>query len=298
MRFVEGWAFAILLFLLPGGPPVHQQRYCMGTMFDIVAYHPAPPRAERAVNEALDEIERLDGVMSHFKPESDLSRLNRNGRHGFVKVDPALYDVVDASLAFSRASGGKFDVTIAPLVRIWKEAQEKGRTPSPAAVAAARECVGYEKVDLQPPDQIRFRSDCLEIELGGIGKGYAVDRAIGVLKSAGIRDAVVNGGTSSITGIGTPPGGNGWPVRLGPSPSARELLLRNRSISTSQQDGAIIDPEKAAPVLSWTRVTVSAPTATLADALSTALVIMTKAEGANLMGHFADVSAIYIEDAR
>ncbi|MFN2444380.1 MAG: FAD:protein FMN transferase [Vicinamibacterales bacterium] len=267
-------------------------------MFDILAYHSSRPQAERAVDEALDEVERLDRVMSHFKPESDLSTLNREGRRGFVKVDLALYDVIETSLTVSRLSGGKFDVTVAPLVRMWKDAQGEGRSPSPAEIAGAKRCVGYENVDLEPPDRIRFRSDCLEIELGGIGKGYAVDRAIAVLRSAGIQNAVVNGGSSSITGIGTPPGGIGWPVRLGANAVAREVLLLDRSISTSQQDGAIIDPQTALPAAISTMITVSAPSATLADALSTALVMMTRTEGAKLMGNFSDVSVVYDEDAR
>jgi thiamine biosynthesis lipoprotein len=189
-------------------------------------------------------------------------------------------------------------VTVAPLVRNSKKAHDDGRTPLPEEIAAARQCVGYDKVDVESSNRIRFRSDCLEIELGGIGKGYAVDRAIAILRAAGIRHAVVNGGSSSITGIGTSPGGRGWPVRLGTSPSAEDLWLRDTSISTSQQDGAIIDPHIGAPSRSTVSVTVSAPTATLADALSTALAIMTRAEGARLLERFPGVTAIYATDAR
>ncbi len=270
----------------------------MGTMFEIVAYHPSRPEAERAVTGALDEIARLDRVMSHFTSDSDLSRLNREARHGFVTVDPALYDVIERSIEVSRLSNGKFDVTIAPLTKIWKDAHAAGHRPSSAAVDAAKRCVGYERIDLAPPNRIRFRSDCLQIELGAIGKGYAVERGVAVLASAGIRDAVVNGGTSSIAAIGTPPGARGWPVRL-PARSAsvgRELLLRDNALSASQQDGGIIDPLTAVPSASNTAITVTAPSATLADALSTALVLMTRAEGVRLMQHFAGVTAIYEDD--
>lgn len=297
MRFVDGTTLALSLCLLPGPTAVHQQRYCMGTMFEIVAYHPSTPDGERAVTRAMDEIDRLDRVMSHFRADSDLSRLNREGRHGFVTVDPSLYDIIEQSIAVSRLSDGKFDVTIAPLTKVWKEAHAEGRSPSPADVAAARRCVGYQHIELEPPNRIRFRAHCLEIELGGIGKGFAVERAIAVLESAGIRDAVVNGGTSSIAAIGAPPGAKGWPVRLA-SRVPRELLLRGNSISTSQQDGGIIDPHAAAPTVSKASITVTAPSATLADALSTALVMMTKADGMKLTARFAGVSAIYEADAR
>jgi FAD:protein FMN transferase len=283
---------------VPGPAAVHQQRYCMGTMFEIVVYHSSPVDAERAVSGAMDEIARLDRVMSHFIDESDLSRLNREARHGFVAVDPALYEVIEQSIEVSRLSNGKFDVTIAPLTKIWKAAHAEGRTPSSTEIAAAKQCVGYERIDLAPPNRVRFLSDCLQIELGGIGKGYAVERAIAVLESAGIRNAIVNGGTSSIAAIGAPPGANGWPIDL-PTRAAsegRSLLLRDNALSTSQQDGGIVDPLAAVPSSSNTTITVTAPSATLADALSTALVLMTKAEGAKLTQRFAGVTAIYDDD--
>lgn len=297
MRFVDASAVGLSLLLLPAPALVHQQRYCMGTMFDIVAYHSSRSTAERAIAGALTEIDRLDRVMSHFMSDSELSRLNRDARHGFVAVDRSLYDVIEESIKVSRLSNGKFDVTIAPLTKIWKDAQTDGQRPSTAEIAAAKRCVGYERIDLAPPNRIRFRSDCLQVELGGIGKGYAVQRAVAILHSSGIRDAVVNGGGSSIAAIGAPPGANGWPVRLPTRASlAPELLLRDNALSTSQQDGGIIDPLTAVPPPSKTTITVIAPSATVADALSTALVLMTKAEGAKLTRRFAGVTAIYHDD--
>jgi thiamine biosynthesis lipoprotein len=299
MRCVDA-ALTASLLLAGDGDPIHQRRYAMGTMFDIVAYHEAREEAERAVTRALDEVERLDRVLSHYKPESDLSRLNREARGGFVTVDRDLYEVVRQSLEVSRRTEGRFDITVAPLVRVWKEASAEGHRPPRDAVAAVRRCIGFGNVDLEPPNRIRFRSDCTEIELGGIGKGYAVDRALDVLRSAGIRHAVVNGGGSSIAAIGTPPGtqreGQGWPVRLGDGTD--ELRLRDGFLSTSQQDGAIVDPATAMPASSMTAVTVTAASATLADALSTALVIMSRAEGERLLARFPGAAVTYGADAR
>ena len=110
---------------------VHAQRYAMGTMFDIVAYHASGPKAERAIEVALAEIVRLDHVLSHFDPESDLAKLVRTGRTGFVGVDPALYDVLSQSMEISRRSGGSFDVTVGPLVRLWQARADE----RPSAVA-------------------------------------------------------------------------------------------------------------------------------------------------------------------
>jgi FAD:protein FMN transferase len=285
---------------------VQLHRYCMGTMFDIVAYHPTQADAQRAIERAMAEIERLDRVMSNFKPDSDLSRLVREGRNAFTTVEPSLFEVIQTSLEFSQRSSGRFDVTIAPLLRTWKDAAAEGRRPSDKNIAAARRCVGFEKIEMQPPNRIRFNSDCLEIDLGGIGKGYAVDRAIGFLKSDGIRSALINAGASSIASIGAPPGENGWPVQLGARVSGQNtLLLRDSTVSTSQQKfvpltfdpgafGDILDPRSGGPADSRLTVTVVAPTATMSDALSTTLLILSPTQGATLLQAFDGVSALWI----
>jgi thiamine biosynthesis lipoprotein len=285
---------------------VQLHRYCMGTMFDIVAYHASRQDGQRAIERAMTEIERLDRVMSNFKPDSDLSRLAREARNASASVDPALFDVIQESIQYSRRSSGTFDVTIAPLLRVWKDAAADGRRPSDSEIASARRCVGFEKIDMQPPNRIRFNSDCLEIDLGGIGKGYAVDRAIDILRAGGIQQALVNAGGSSIASIGAPPGENGWPVRLGARISGRtSLLLRDNTISTSQQKfvplafqagvfGDILDPRSGGPVVSRMTVTVVAPNATTSDALSTTLLILPPEQGAKLLDEFAGVSALWI----
>jgi thiamine biosynthesis lipoprotein len=312
MRSVNCLAPVLLLWLAPSGgspptlSPVHQQRFCMGTMFDIIVYHTSRLEAERAIQQALDEVVRLDRVMSHFKSDSDLARLIRDGRRGFVSVDPSLYEVIEHSLMYSRRSGGKFDVTIAPLLKLWKQVYAEGRRPTAAELVAARNCVGYDKIEIAAPDRIRLRSDCLDIDLGGIGKGYAVDRAVATLKSAGIKDALVNAGSSSIASIGAPPGLNGWPVALGASVGGRAtMLLRNASISTSQQNagflpfvsgtfGDIIDPQAGTPVERGAMVSVIAPQAMASDALSTTLLMLSVDDGTLLLSQFDHVSALWI----
>lgn len=126
---------------------VHQQRYSMGTMFDILVYHASRDEANRAITRALAEIVRLDQVMSHYRADSNLSTLHRDGAKGFVAVDPSLYEVVEESLWFSRLSGGRFDVTIAPLLTTWKEAAVEGRRPSEAETSKAAKCVGFDTAE-------------------------------------------------------------------------------------------------------------------------------------------------------
>lgn len=302
MRFVEPVALCGALVSLAFAPPggslaaVHQQRYSMGTMFDIVAYHASRPDAERAVTKAMEEIDRLDRVMSHYREDSDLARMVRDAPSGSVVVEPSLFEVLRTSLDVSTRGRGAFDVTVGPLVRLWRAAHAQGRTPSPLEISRAKQCVGYQKIEVEPPDRVRFRSGCLDVDLGGIGKGYAVDRAMAVLAAAGIRHALVNAGSSSIAAAGHPPGREGWPVTLGAARGARTVLLSGGSVSTSQQSpsGETIDPRTGLPVDNAMTVTVLAPSATISDALSTSLLVMSTDDGRELLPHFADVAAVWI----
>jgi thiamine biosynthesis lipoprotein len=293
-RFGLPLALFVLLTLAPVRADtlslVHQQRYAMGTMFDIIVYHASRPEAERSIEKALDEIVRLDRVMSHYKADSNLSKLNREGGSGFIVVEPSLYEVIQESIWFSRHSSGAFDVTIAPLLRKWKEALADGRRLSAGEISDAQRCVGYEQIEVSAPDRIRFRSPCVELDLGGIGKGYAVDRAIAMLRSDGIRHALVNAGGSSITALGAPPGTTGWPVTVG----RKVLKLRDSSLSTSQQNGEILDPRTGSPAEITMAVSVMTRSATAADALSTTLVILPIEEGVRLLGRFPDAAAVWM----
>ena len=285
---------------------VHQQRFSMGTMFDIVVYHGSRPEAEAAIARAMDEISRLDRVMSHYRADSDLSRLVRDGRHAFVSVPASLYEVIERASMFSERSGGRFDITVAPLVNLWTAAAADGRRPAAGEIAAARRCVGVGLIELRPPDRIRLRSDCVELDLGGIGKGYAVDRALSVLRTAGVRRALVNAGGSSIAAIGAPPGRSGWPVALRSTASGSAMLvLRHASVSTSQQNGLpagngtgqageIIDPLNGAPAAAAGSVSVVAPHAIDSDALSTTLLMLSREDGSRLLDGFPAVSAVWM----
>jgi FAD:protein FMN transferase len=291
--------------------PVALQRYVMGTMIDIVVYHPSKVDGARAAERAMREIERLDRVLSHFKDDSDLSRLNREGSRGFVAVDASLYDVVEQSIAWTRRTGGTFDITIAPLLRTWKQAYADGRRPSDEDVAAAKRCVGSDKIELEAPNRIHFRSTCLAIDLGGIGKGYAVDRAIDLLKADGVTSAMINAGGSSIGAIGTPPGQSGWAVRIAAkvpatnAPASDTLLLRDMSLSTSQQNplpfatspgsfGEILDPRSGAPAEGRMAIAVITPSGTTAEALTKALMMMPRDDAKALLARMPDVSALWM----
>jgi thiamine biosynthesis lipoprotein len=252
----------------------------------------------------MAEVARLDQLMSHYNADSGLSRLVREARRGTAVVEPDLFQVIQTALTFSRSSGGAFDITIAPLLKAWKQAYAAGRPASAAELTRAAACVGFEQIETRPPDRIRFTSDCVELDLGGIGKGYAVDRALAVLRAAGIRHALVSAGGSSIGAIGAPPGRAGWPVSIG-TPAGRMLMLRDRTLSTSQQNhaappleesapGEIIDPHRRAPIRNAGIVTVVGPSAAEADAMSTTLLLLSIEHGKALLARFPGTSAVWL----
>jgi thiamine biosynthesis lipoprotein len=284
----------------------HKNKYIMGTVFDVVVYDSSQAHAEQAMEAALEEIVRLDWVMSDYKPDSELSKLNRSAHNQPQTVSPDLYRVIAESLPYSKLSSGKFDVTIAPLADRWKAALRGEPAPSPAEQRALRECVGYEKVQMIPPDKIEFHSTCLRIDLGSIGKGYAVDRAAEILRAHGIKNALIDAGGSTFYGMGAPPGSAGWLVHLR-DPSQKidpQVLLCENSASTSEQSpksllgndaaGHIIDPADGTPLKTRYALSVVTKTGTASDALSTTLLLVGPEKGKGIVEGAKDTAAIWI----
>jgi thiamine biosynthesis lipoprotein len=284
----------------------HKNKYVMGTVFDVVVYDTSSEHAEQAMDAALEEFARLDWVMSDYKLDSELSKLNRSAHNQPQTVSPDLYRVISESLPYSKLSGGKFDVTIAPLADRWKATLRGEPAPSAAERQALRECVGYEKVQMIPPNQIEFHSPCLRIDLGSIGKGYAVDRAAEILRARGIKNALIDAGGSTFYGMGAPPGSTGWLVHLR-DPSQKidpQVLLCETSASTSEQTpksllgndaaGHIIDPSEGTPLKTRYALSVVTKTGTDSDALSTTLLLVGPGKGKTLVEAMKDTAAIWV----
>lgn len=285
---------------------VYKKKYVMGTVFEIAAYDQTSEHASVALESAFQEIVRVDNLLSNYKTDSALSHLNRSAHFHAEKVPSDLYRVVEQSVRFSALSGGKFDISIAPLVDLWKAAIAGEDAPSLAKQKAARACVGYEKIELTPPDQITFHSSCMRLDLGAIGKGYAVDRAAEVLRSSGIRNALINAGGSTILAMGSPPDQSAWLVHLR-DPSHQvdpQVMLRDESVSTSEQTapsllgdataGHVIDPDTGTPLQTEFAVSVIAQTGMISDALSTTSLLLGPAKGKGLLQRMPDVTAIWI----
>src|SRR5882724_4233309 len=304
------FASSLALPLVPSvtDPPtfVHKLKYAMGTVVEIAVYDESTIHASDAIDSALQEMIRIDRMMSNFDPTSELSRLNHSAFGSPQIVSPDLYRVIEESLKYSRLSGGEFDVTVGPLVDLQKAALRGEHIPTSQEEKKLRSCVGYQKVELIPPNKIQFHSPCLRIDLGSIGKGYAVDRAVEVLRANGIKSALVNAGGSSIYAIGAPPRQSAWLVHLR-DPSNKidpHVLLTENSVSTSEQTppslltnesaGHIIDPQKGQPLQTNLAVSIVAKSTTASDALSTTLLLLGPLRGRELLKPLQDTAAIWV----
>jgi thiamine biosynthesis lipoprotein len=262
----------------------------MGTTFIVVAYGADAGHLAAIANEVFNEFDAIDAQMSHYRPESELSAINRHAAVRGVIVEPGLFRLLRESLRYSQETEGAFDITVGPLMKAWGFFRGQGRGPSDRELAEARLHVGFRHVRLDEESRtIRFAVEGLGLDLGGIGKGYAVDRAVEILKSYGVENAMVSSGTSSLYALGAPPGERAWRVSLrDPFDSekvADVVWLRDFALSMSgsyekfftlegRTYSHIFDPRTGRPVEGMLATTVLAPRATEADALSTAFYVL------------------------
>ncbi len=258
-------------------------RVSMASIYSIVVYGNDAESLRKTVDAAFDEVDRIDRLMSHYKPDSPLSRLNREATKEPVKVEPELFDFLAECLRYSRASDGAFDITVGPLMKAWGFFRGEGRMPSEQELSAARRSVGYQHVILNAQERtVYFDRAGVELDLGGIAKGYAVDRAVAVLEQRGIKSALVSAGGSTIYGLGAPPHKAGWEVKLqdpvAPDKSALMVRLKDQALSVSgsyekffdlngRRYSHIMDPRTGRPVEGVLSVAVITDTGTAGDAL-------------------------------
>ena len=281
---------------------VHRQKYAMGTVFEIAAYDSSPDHASVILDQALQEAVRLDRIMSNYQAESELSHLNEHAYSHAQPVSPDLYRIIEISLDYSRRSGGLFDITVAPLVNYWKSVMRGERRASASEETKLRACVGYKNVVLTPPNLISFQCPSTQIDLGAIGKGYAVDRIVDLLRQHGIDNALVNAGGSTLYGMGHPPGETAWRVNL-KGVGESQILLADDSVSTSEQSrksmvgdrqvGHIIDPQRGQPINASGTASVFARTATDSDALSTTALLLGPEKTKPIIDNLPETGAVW-----
>ena len=267
-----------------------EARRLMWTKFEIVAYGPERARLAEAAGEAFDEIDRLDRQMSNYSDASELTYINRTAAREDVMVEKELFDLLKLSIDYSRTTGGTFDITVGPLMKAWGFFDKKGRVPEPNELKSVMARVGFKHITLsERTHTIRFDRDGVELDLGGIAKGYAVDRAGKILRAAGVTSAFITSGTSSICAIGAPPGQKAWRVEvnhpLDRSHQLEGIELRDQSISTSgchektfQSGGKtychIMDPRIGRPIEGLLSATIITSSGVEAEVLSKAVMVM------------------------
>ena len=295
----------------PGTPLTHVEasRMSMACLYAIDAYARTDERTLRTTLEsALDEVDRIDRLMSHYKPQSPLSRLNRDAARGPVVVDPELFDFIKQSLKYSDESGGAFDITVGPLMKAWGFFRGEGHLAPETDLASARQRVGSRHVILdEARHTISFDVDGVELDLGGIAKGYAVDRVVAILRAHRVDAALVSAGGSSIYGLGAPPGRNGWSIDVqDPSDArkiARTVILKDRALSVAgsseksfEVNGVryshIMDPRTGEPAQGMLSVAVLTDNATDGDAMDDALFVLGPSESATYLERFPDTEGL------
>jgi FAD:protein FMN transferase len=272
---------------------VEGTRLSMGCVYAIVAYGADGAALPRILEESFDEVDRIDRLMSNYKRESPLSRINQHAASAAfadaLPIDPELVGMIAESLRYSRESDGAFDITVGPLMKAWGFFGGDGRMPDTRVLAQAREQVGYRHVILnESANTIRFDRQGVELDLGGIAKGYAVDRVVNLLRARHVAAALVSAGGSTIYALGAPPDADGWEVTvqdpLHAQQTALTLRLKDRSLSVAGSSeksfevrgvvySHIMDPRTGRPVQGMLTVAVLSATGTEGDALDDALFV-------------------------
>jgi thiamine biosynthesis lipoprotein len=255
---------------------VEQSDEAMGSTFTVVLYGSDQKQLEAAADAAFDEVHRLDRLLSNYQPASEWSEVNRTAGVRPVKLSAELFQLLSDCMTYSRQSDGAFDITVGPLMRVWGFYKGEGSLPRPADVTDALTRVGHRHVRLDAAARtIHFDRPGVELDPGGIGKGYAVDRMVDVLKRSGVHIALISASGSSIYGMGAPPTEPaGWRITIrapdDPRKTAAEVVLKDMSLSTSgsyekffwvegRTYAHIIDPRTGYPAQGTASVSVMAP---------------------------------------
>jgi len=313
-RLMVAWLLGVGVSGAAAGQPDLERfqftRTEMAVPVKIVLYAPDDAAASRAADVAFSRIRQLNGILSDYDPDSELRRLGSAAAEGkAVPVSEDLWRVLSAAQALSQRSGGAFDVTVGPVVRLWRRARRNSQMPSPERLQAARELVGYQLLRLDPGRHaIELLKPGMSLDVGGIAKGYASDEALAVLRELGIPRALV--ATAGDISLGEPPPGKpGWRIGIAPlqpdQPPSRIVLLSRLAVSTSgdawqyveiggRRYSHIVDPRTGLGLTDRSGVTVVAPNGMLADALATTVSVLGPQQGLKLVEDTPGAAALIV----
>ncbi len=286
-----------------------EARLVMGTYAEISLFAPGKEMAAEAIKAAFEEMERLDRLMSNYKAESELSKINKEAGNRPVHCDEELLGVIEKALYYSNLTGGAFDITVEPLVGLWGFYDGRVRVPSREELKSLLPAVSYKNIIIERSTaggSVRFSNPFTKLDLGAIGKGYAVDRVVEVLRGKGIESACVNLG-GNIYALGNPEGRDFWKIGIQHPREKNTLLghleLKDCAVATSgdyerfvvidnKRYSHILDPRTGWPVEGMVSVSVVAPSAIEADVLSTSAFVLGEEKGCELLEGLKDTAGL------
>lgn len=287
---------------------VSDGRYVMGTVLEITlcAEHTAP--LQRSFDSLFATATFFDSALTTYSPQSPVSRLNAHAGRGPVTLPKDVVALLALSREYSRLTRSTFDITVGPLTALWRDTAWHQARPSQEALRQARGSVGSDHIRFFPNHMVALRRPGMALDFGGIGKGYALDRIASRLKRRHVHHALLDFGQSSIWALGSPPDAPGWRI-LVRQPDGRPaglVTLRDQTLSVSasmgqafevggRRYGHIIDPRTGHPLERDLLACVIAPTATQAEALSKALLILGEREGITLLQRLPGVEGMLLE---
>lgn len=303
--------FFVIAVTLPGctAQPVSETLFSMDTVITVTAYG---PRAKAAVAEAVRVFDHVDTLMSAYRNTSDVARVNRLAGSGWVTVSSETFSVLTSALAMARQSGGAFDPTIGPLVRLWGiGARKNPAVPRPDAIRSAMSKVSYRRVKVDPVARRVFLEEPgMALDLGGVAKGYAAGKAAEVLRRHGVKHGLIDAG-GNIVAVGQHPEGRPWNVGIRNPRNTGAVLgmvtVSNMAVVTSgdyeryfilngRRYHHILDPRTGYPAQGMRSVTIIAPSSMQADLMSTAVFVLGPERGLRFAGRF-EVDALIVDSS-
>jgi thiamine biosynthesis lipoprotein len=293
--------------------PVMFRTQTMGTWASLTLVTADSAAVAKLAYESLVVLHHVDSLMSNWTDTSEIARINRDAGEAPIAINSEVADVLGYAQAVSHASDGAFDITVEPLVRLWGFLGGTPAVPTQAAIDAVLQRIGYELVRFNAADgTVAFTREDLRIDLGGIAKGYGVDRVAALLGKTNTTDALVNL-SGNMVAIGAGASGNGWVVGIRDPKDANayiaRLRLHDEAIATSgdyeqfvdadgRRHGHILDPRTGWSALGLTSVTVVAASAMTADAWATALFVLGPERAKELAGAREDLSVVLVAPAQ